>query len=79
MLTKNREMTLEEWCDKLPESHRAKRELRELKFDEIKFLKKTIRAYNRMLMCYRAGGKLPEWVLDHLRKAEQKYGDLSKI
>ncbi len=47
---------------------------------ENKFLKKVIKASVTMNMHYRIGKPtMPEWVLDTLMEAREKYGDLHKI
>ncbi len=47
---------------------------------ENKFLKKVIKASVTMNIHYRIGKPtMPEWVLDTLMKAREKYGDLHKI
>lgn len=46
---------------------------------ETKLLKKIIRAQARMILAYRVGGKLPEWVHDTLDKAKSVFGDLLEI
>ncbi len=47
---------------------------------ENEFFKKVIKASMTMNMHYRIGKPtMPEWVLDTLMKAREKYGDLHKI
>jgi hypothetical protein len=46
---------------------------------EIKFLKKIIKAQTHLLLFYRLCKQPQEWVFEILNKAENKYGNLSKI
>lgn len=39
--------------------------------DNLVFLKKLIKAQARLLVCYRVGGKPPEWVFDTIDKAHR--------
>ena len=47
--------------------------------NEIQFLKEVIKAQNKLLICYRLGGRPPEWVFDKLAKAKELYGDLQEM
>jgi hypothetical protein len=49
---------------------------------EIKLLKKTVKAFAKLNLCYRIGKtNPPEWVFDTLARAKHYYGvnDLTKI
>ena len=41
--------------------------------DEIAFLRKVIKAQDKLLICYRLGGRPPEWVFDILAKFRDLY------
>lgn len=47
--------------------------------NEIQFLKEVIKAQDKLLVCYRLGGRPPEWVFDKLTKAREIYGDLQEM
>lgn len=48
--------------------------------EEIKFLKKIVKAQTRLLTSYRLGKTPPEWVFDTIDKAHKIYGgSLDKI
>jgi len=40
---------------------------------EIAFLRKVIKAQERLLVCYRVGGQPPEWVFDIMKKFHELY------
>ena len=44
---------------------------------EVKLLKKTVKAQAKMIVAYRVGGhmRMPEWVFKSLDKAKAEYGD----
>ena len=48
---------------------------------EIKMLKQTVKALDKMCLHYRIGKpNMPEWVFDIIKKSKQRYGnDLQKI
>ena len=43
--------------------------------DEIAFLRKVIKAQDKLLMCYKLGGRPPEWVFDIIAKFRNLYNE----
>jgi len=41
--------------------------------EEITFLRKVIKAQDKLLMCYKLGGRPPEWVFDIMAKFRELY------
>ena len=41
--------------------------------DEITFLRKVIKAQDKLLMCYKLGGRPPGWVFDIMAKFRELY------